>query len=344
MSRARTAAGWSALCLAALLVVAGSSLVGEARVEWREILGAGEGRIYWQVRVPRALLAGLAGAGLAVGGVILQCLFRNPLAEPYTLGVASGAALAAAVSYLFRDALGLRGDWTIGGLAFPQTTVLAVGGAVAAMALVMLVARLRAARDMSRVLLAGVCVAYLCSAGVLAISYLADQTVTGRIVVWLIGSVAALRPQAVAEVAVALAIVVIFAIYSHRALDLLRFGDDLAASRGVAVGRTVWTSFALVGLLTAVIVGNCGPIGFVGLMVPNIARAIFGTQTLPLVISSAAIGAAFLAGCDALARTVFSALVGASFELPVGIITQVLGTGFFFYLLLREDAAGVAVR
>jgi iron complex transport system permease protein len=109
--------------------------------------------------------------------------------------------------------------------------------------------------------------------------------------------------------------------------------DELAAARGVAVGAVVWSCFLLVGLLTAVIVANCGPIGFVGLMVPHIARTLFGLRALPLVLSSALIGAAFLATCDAIARSL------SVYELPVGVVTNMLGATFFFYLLATRDVS-----
>jgi iron complex transport system permease protein len=298
---------------------------------WREIASGDLGNPFWHLRVPRTCLAALVGAGLAVGGVLFQALFRNPLAEPYTLGIASGASLAAAIGFY----TGLTGylGW------LPMRSVLAFGGALVAMGLVYLMARLRASADMTRLLLGGVCVAYASAAGILLVTFLSDQTVTNDIVVWLMGSLGIHRPAASIEVAVLLVIVLAFAVYSHRALDLLWLGDQLAAARGVAVGRTVWGCFGLVGLLTAVIVANCGPIGFVGLMVPHFARALFGVRTLPLVIGAALIGAAFLAACDGLGRAILSLIhqrpIG--YEFPVGVMTNIIGAGFFFYLLTRRE-------
>jgi iron complex transport system permease protein len=117
-------------------------------------------------------------------------------------------------------------------------------------------------------------------------------------------------------------------LWQHRALDLMSIGGDVAASRGVAVQRVVLGSFVLTGVLTGVIVASCGPIGFVGLMVPHIVRALVGVQTAPLVAGSLLTGAAFLALSDGVARAAFP------FELPVGILTNILGAGFFLYLLL----------
>jgi iron complex transport system permease protein len=184
---------------------------------------------------------------------------------------------------------------------------------------------------MTRLLLAGVCVAYLCSAGILLVTFLADRAITNDIVTWMMGSLSTVRPRAGLEVLVVLVPVLILAARMHRALDLLHFGDSLAASRGVNVDLVTWGSFALVGLLTATIVANCGPIGFVGLMIPHMARAFVGVRTLPLLFGAALLGAGFLAICDALARTPLA------IELPVGVVTNILGAGFFFYLLATRD-------
>ncbi len=319
------------LAVLALLVVAGSSLLGHIRLDWSEIFrpgAAGEDatvNVFWTLRVPRTLMAACAGAGLAISGVVLQALFRNPLATPYTLGIASGASLAAAIGFLFN----LGGYW----FGLPVLSLLAFGGAIFAMSFVYLMARLRAGRDMTRLLLAGVCIAYMCSAGVLLVTFLANRAVTNDIVMWMIGSLATARPEGVIEIVVVLLPVVGLALYAHRALDLLSISDDLAAARGVAVDRIVWSCFLMVGLLTAVIVANCGPIGFIGLMVPHIARTLVGLRTLPLVLGSGLIGAAFLAACDGLARSV------SIYEPPVGIITNMLGAAFFFYLLATRDVS-----
>ncbi len=328
-------AGWQMvrqfviLFVVVVVVVGGSAFFGQRVIGVGEVLAGDE--IFWQLRVPRSLLAAVAGAGLAVGGVVFQALFRNPLATPYTLGVASGASLAAAMGFLSG-----WGGMTAAGV--PVLSVLAFGGALGTMLLVYLVSHLRAGRDMMRLLLAGVCVAYMCSAGILLITYLADRAVTNDIVIWMMGSLGVVRWQAPLEIAVILVPVVGLAALQHRALDLLSFGQVLAGSRGVRVGLTVWSCYGLVGLLVAVIVANCGPIGFVGLMVPHIGRAIFGVRTLPVLVGAGLLGAAFLAVCDGIARSI------PVTELPVGVVTNILGAGFFFYLLATRDVAHAAVR
>jgi len=312
----------AALCV---LLIAGSSLFGYQGVAWREVLHPQVGGVYWNLRVPRTLLGAAAGAGLAVGGVLLQALFRNPLATPYTLGVASGASLGAACAFL----LGLGGSLA----GIPLRSLLAIGGALLAMALVYSMSRLRAGRDMTRLLLAGVCIAYISSAGIMLVTFLANQAITNDIVIWLMGSLARHRPVAALEVACVLLPVVLFGLYAHRGLDLLMMGDQLAASRGVAVSRVLWTSYLLVGALTAIIVANCGPIGFVGLIVPHMARALLGPRTLPLLIGAIFLGAAFLNASDALARSL------SPYEIPIGVLTNIIGAAFFFYLLATRDVS-----
>jgi iron complex transport system permease protein len=324
-----TAVRFVLLALAVSLLVAATMVLGPRWIPWAEIVATDRpSYVFWHLRVPRALLAAVAGAGLAIGGVLFQAVFRNPLAEPYTLGVAGGASFAAALGFLF----GWRGA---GWLGVPPTVLLAFAGAFGALGLVYLVSRLRPRRDFSHLLLAGVCVAYMCSAGILLVTFLADRAVTNEIVVWMMGSLGVLRPRAGLEVAFALAPVFAYGIYAHRALDLLTLGPELAATRGVHVARTVWTTLGLCGLLVGVIVANCGPIGFVGLMVPHMARALCGVRTRPLLCGAALLGAAFLAVCDGLARSL------PVVELPVGVVTNILGAVFFLYLLVtRETAEG----
>ncbi len=319
------AARFAWLAVVAALVIAGAMLAGPSWIDPRHVGdNPAVATIFWKLRVARTLLAAAAGAALAIGGVTFQSIFRNPLAEPYTLGVASGASLGAACGFYF----GIRGDAALG---VPALTLLSCLGALAAIALVYLVSRLRPDRSLGRLLIAGVCVAYVCSSGVLLVTYLADRAITNEIVVWMMGSLSIHRPQAALEIVVVLVPVVAFLASRRRALDLLHFGEHLATTRGVNVGATVWTALAAVGLLTAVTVACCGPIGFVGLLVPHIARGLFGLHTGPLLIGSALIGGAFLAACDGVAR-----LMPVS-ELPVGVVTNILGAVFLLYLLATRE-------
>ncbi len=301
--------------VACMVIVAAASIPGYSSYS---------AEIYWQVRLPRTMLAAATGAGLALGGVMFQTLFRNPLAEPYTLGVASGASLGVAVTLL----LGLPG--LLHGV--PLRLTAALGGAAAALLLVYLMSRLRGGHDLTRLLLAGVCVSYFSSAGILLVTYLAGRAVNNDIVIWLMGSLSPIGWAAPRQIAAAFALVLVFALLRRRDLDLLAIGDEWAAARGVPVQAMIWGGFAATGALTAVIVAHCGPIGFVGLMAPHFARLVSGARALPLLITASALGAAFLATCDALARSI------SAYELPVGVMTNTLGAAFFFYLLTRRPA------
>lgn len=336
-SRRGDAARVSALIIAALVLVFLSTFAGPTSVGLADAFGPVRSPVYWDLRVPRAALAAAAGAGLALGGVVFQSLFRNPLATPYTLGIDAGASLGAAYGFL-TPAAPLTA-WTIAALSIevPRLTLLAFCGALGAIALVYLMSRLRGGQDLSRLLLAGVCISYMCAAGILLATYLANRTVTSDIVIWTTGSLARQQPAAAIQIAAVLVPVMLYVAARHRALDLLAMGDVLAAARGVPVQRTIWTCFILIGILTAVIVANCGPIGFVGLMAPHFARAFVGQRTLPLMGASAAVGAAFLALCDAGARSL------SAYELPVGVVTNIIGAAFFFWLLALGDRA-VAAR
>lgn len=323
MRRSSTAARLCLIGCAALLLVAASAALGPNRLTWDEVLNPSASRMFWPYRLPRTLLAATAGAGLALGGVVFQSLFRNPLATPYTLGIASGASLAAALTILT--------GWGAGRvLGVPSVPLAAFGGSIAALGMVFLVARTRGGRDMARLLLAGVCMSYMTAAGIMLAHTLAERSVSSDILIWTMGTLARFKRSGALEVLVGLLPALAFTLVSHRALDLIAMGEAVAAGRGVAVERTVWLGFVLIGVLTAVIVANCGPIGFVGLMVPHMARALVGPRIMPLTISSIAIGAGFLALCDGLARMLL-------FEIPVGVITNTLGAAFFFYILATRD-------
>ncbi len=302
---------------ALVLVIALCSALGPTSLTWTEIVS---GSRIFELRLTRTVLAAVAGAALAVGGVVFQALFRNPLATPYTLGIDTGAALGAAAGFLFK----LSGSW----LGVPKLSLLAFCGAALAMTAVYLMSRMRAGADMTHLLLSGVCVAYLCTAGVFLLTTLAGRTFADDLLIWLMGSLGTFRPRAIFEIAAALAVTLAMLTWLNRSLDLLAMGDELAATRGVSVQRTVWLCYSLVGVLTAAVVANCGPIGLVSLIVPHVARAVVGPSALLLLTASAMIGAAFLALCDALTRTLFPV-----FELPIGVVTNLLGAGFFLYLL-----------
>jgi iron complex transport system permease protein len=276
--------------------------------------------IFWQIRLPRILLALLGGAALAVSGLGFQTLFRNPLAEPYTLGVSSGAALGAVLALRFEGGqfLGL----SLVGLA-------SFAGALGATALIVGLALRRQGIQTSTLLLAGVAVSLSCSAIILFLQYLADSTQTFRMVRWMMGGLSVVGYREVLWLLpwVLGGSAALFALRWE--LNLLLTGEELAASRGVDLARLRRLVLLATSLMIGALVAVAGPIGFVGLIVPHILRRVVGHDHLYLVPACILGGGAFLTLCDAVGRTVMSPA-----ELPVGILTALLGGPFFLWLLV----------
>lgn len=276
--------------------------------------------IFWQLRLPRVLLAILGGAGLAVSGLGFQTLFRNPLAEPYTLGISGGAALGAVLALRF------EGGQLLG---LSLVTFASFAGALAATALIVGLALRREGIETPALLLAGVAVSLSCSAIILFLQYLADSTQTFRMVRWMMGGLSVvgytevlwLLPWILAGTAVLLAL--------RWELNLLLTGEELAASRGVDLARLRFKVLLATSLTIGGLVAVTGPIGFVGLIVPHILRRFVGNDHLFLAPACVLGGGIFLTACDAAARTLM-----APAELPVGILTALLGGPFFLWLLV----------
>lgn len=283
--------------------------------------------IFWDIRFPRACLGWLAGAGLAAAGMVFQAVFRNPLATPFTLGVSSGASLGAA--------LAVRLGFGAVFLGISGVSVGAMAGAMLAITLVYGLTRLKRNCSTGAMLLAGVAVNFFFSSLILLIQYTADFYDTFRILRWLMGGLQMVGFDAALRVLpfLALGAAVLAALVGE--LDLLTTGEELAASRGVAVGRVKTAFFILVSVMVGVVVSICGPVGFVGLMCPHICRLIVGPDHRRLLPATLLFGGAFLVACDTVARTVF-----APTELPVGIFTSFLGGPFFLWLLLRPPKGG----
>ncbi len=283
--------------------------------------------IFWQIRVPRVLAAFVGGAGLALGGAVFQAVFRNPLATPYTLGVASGASLGVALA----SRLGL--SVVVVGLS---TNVLAAfAGALLAVGVVWVLTRLRPDLSSTVLLLAGVAMNFFFSSVILFVQYTASLGDSYRIIRWLMGGLGAVDMRTVLHMApvVLLGAAVIW--WRARELDLLATGPEIAASRGVAVARTRTVLFLATSIMVGGVVAGCGPIGFVGMMAPHICRLLVGPNHRILLPASILFGGAFLVVCDTAARIVL-----APAELPVGVITAFLGAPFFLWLLVRQS--GVA--
>ena len=337
---------WTAGAVAALLVTvvvavgigpAGLSpaevwQVVATRLGWGDWLGvAPPGRIVdgmvWQLRLPRVLTAAAVGAGLAVCGVVMQSLTRNPLADPYLLGLSSGASLGAASV-----------------LVLGVSVLLPVAAFVGATAALVMTLLLAAASGRSggvggpsptRTVLAGLAVSQLAAAATSFVIFLSAKGDQYReILSWLMGSVAGATWTSVAIAGGAVLVLGTALASTGSLLDSFTFGDTAAAALGVPVARVRWLLLVGVALLTGALVSQSGSIGFVGLILPHAVRLLVGAGHRTLLVLSALFGASFLVWADTLARTVLDPR-----ELPVGIVTAAIGAPVFAALLWRGRQA-----
>ena len=273
--------------------------------------------IIWQGRLPRTVTAAAVGAGLALSGVIMQSLTRNPLADPYLLGLSSGASLGAVLVLV----AGI-------GVLLP---VAAFAGSFAALVAALGLAGALGAVTPTRTVLAGLAISQLCAA---ATSFVIFWSATGdsyrEILSWLMGSVAGSTWSAVAIAGGAVVVLGIPLLFTGSILDAFTFGDASASTLGINVGATRWILLGTVALLTGALVSVSGAIGFVGLILPHAVRTLAGPKHRLLLPLSALAGAIFLVWADTLARTVFSPR-----ELPVGVVTAMIGAPVFAFILWR---------
>jgi len=282
--------------------------------------------IYW-LRFHRTALALIAGGGLALAGLVFQAMFRNPLATPYTLGVASGAAFGAALCLQTTIRLGLPSVI----FAIPTVSLGAFLGAFLAMGVVLALSRRRDTTS-EQMLLAGVAVNFFFSSMIVLLQYLSAPHDAFQILRWTMGGVQ--NATSSADWLSLLPIVfllILFLSSQSRTMNVFVTGNDRAKSLGVNVDRFRMVMFIGTSLVVGAIVSVTGPIGFVGLLVPHVARLLVGPDHRLLILSTAFMGAVLLAGCDTLGR-----LLSHPAEFPVGIITSLLGGPFFLWLLLRR--------
>ncbi|GGB55407.1 iron ABC transporter permease [Deinococcus soli (ex Cha et al. 2016)] len=280
--------------------------------------------VLWVIRLPRVLLGALVGAGLAVAGAALQGLFRNPLADPGLMGITSGAALAAALSVV----LGLH---ALGTYSLPAA---AFAGSLISTALVSLLAQDRGRVNVTTMLLAGIAINALCGAGTGLMTFLATDEQLRTITFWNLGSLGGATWPTVLS-ALPLILLGAFGLpLTARALNALTLGEHGAAHLGVPVTRVKWLIITLVALSVGAGVAVAGSIGFIGLVVPHLLRLLTGPNHATLLPASALLGATLLILADLLART-----VAAPAEVPIGILTALLGAPFFLYLLRQTRRA-----
>ena len=278
-------------------------------------------QILW-VRIPRVAAALIVGAALGGAGCALQALLRNPLADPFTLGISSGSALAAVLAIR----LGIEstfGDAGVGGAALL--------GAIGTLLVVERLGRIGKQLPPATLVLAGITVAMWCSSASVLVQYTSDFTEVSRMLRWMMGSLDSMRLEPVQYLSPWIAGgLVVLCLYA-RELNALAAGPEAAASVGVAVARTQFVVFALASLLVGCAIALAGPIGFVGLIVPHTLRAVLGPDHRLLLPASILGGAVLLVACDTLART-----LTAPAQLPTGAVTAVLGGPLFVTILIRQ--------
>ena len=324
----RTVASFGALTAVTLLV---TPLVGTTAIDLRRVFDFSipfadnvDAQIFFVARLPRTLAGACVGALFASAGVVFQGLLRNPLATPFTLGVSTGAALGAILAITF--------NLSVAFLGISAVPLAAFAGSLMAVAIVYTLAQARH-RGLSTtvLLLAGVTMNAFFSAMILFVQYFASFADTYRTLRWLMGDldVASYQPilAALPTMTVALGV---FA-WLARPLNLLSLGPDSAESRGLDVAKAQRAAFLSASLATGAAVSIGGPIGFVGIIVPHLVRLLVGPDHRLVLPASALFGASFLVACDLVARTIL-----APVELPVGIITALIGGPFFLWLLIRK--------
>jgi len=329
--------GWLLIALGAVLLV--SCVVslgfGPARVPvdvvWRILLhklfglgvpdwSAGQEHIVWLIRVPRMLLGALVGAGLALIGAVLQAVTRNPLADPHLLGVTSGATLGAVIVVLHVGEI-------VGLLTLP---IAAFIGALLSMFLVLGIANRQGRLDSDRLLLCGVAVSFVMMAIANLLLFMGDHRASSAVMFWMLGGLGLARWELLAVPASSVLLGLILLIGMARPLNALMAGEQTAVTLGLNARAVRLRVFVIASLMTGVLVSISGSIGFVGLMVPHIARRLIGAEHRRLLPVCVLLGSLFLVWVDVAARTLI-----APEDLPIGVATAALG-GLFFIGLMRR--------
>ncbi|MEO8376854.1 MAG: iron ABC transporter permease [Candidatus Sumerlaeota bacterium] len=331
--RQRAYAIWSLLAISLLAAIIVCPLLGSTHLDLAKVFsaeGGADAQIFFTARLPRVLFAVIAGAGLSLAGAVYQALLRNDLADPYTLGVSGGASFGALLVLHLIPATAL----------FFALPLASFAGAGVAVAIVYALSSSRRRVDPAKLLLAGITLNLLFSSGILLIQYLSDPYQTYSMIRWMMGGVdvSAIKvPGIVAAFAAPCALVIVL---QAKRMNLLTLGDMTAAHLGLDVRKTKLVLLIAASLMAAAIVAYAGPIGFIGLLVPHIARRLVGSDHRLLLVPCAMTGALLLLVCDTLARSLpplIPKMPGS--ELPVGIVTAFMGAPFFLYLLLRGKRA-----
>lgn len=314
------------------IILAGSMLIGlssgsagnSVDAVWQSLWrsGGSEGMldaIIWKIRFPRILLAAMVGAALSLGGLVFQALLRNPLAEPYILGISGGSAIGAIIGIL----MGLS--------HFPGVSLTAFAGSFATLLLILLMSSGQSIIIKDSLLLSGVMVNAFCSAVILFLISIAQDSRLHNIMFWLMGDFSSSDISQVMILGAMLFPCFLLIFRYSGVMNLLLLGNEMAQTMGVNVRVVTITLFVVTSFMVSVTVSHCGLIGFVGLVIPHLLRLIFGADHRILVPASVLAGAAYVVLCDVPAR-----ILPSQGEMPVGVITAMIGAPLFIILLKRS--------
>ncbi len=323
----RTLAVLAALCVLLVIVFIIGMSLGSVPIPFSSVIGiftgsnavsATERTILLNIRLPRLVLALIVGSGLSVGGVVFQALLRNPLAEPYILGISSGGTVGAII------AIGL----SLGASSI-TTPIASFVGSATVMLLVYSIAHRKGQLDTFTLLLAGVMIGAFFNAAVLLIIAVFNQELRNAFL-WLMGNLSSANTESIAIVSPFVLLASLLLLLQSKNYNLIATGDETAMQLGVDVVRIKRFSYFLASLITGLVVSVSGVIGFVGLIIPHICRMLFGPDHRLLLPASFLLGASFLIVADIISRTLL-----APTEIPVGAVTAAIGAPLFVYLLKK---------
>jgi len=276
--------------------------------------------IIWQIRFPRVLLAALVGAALSLGGLVFQALLRNPLAEPYILGISGGSAIGAIIGIL----MGLS--------RFPGVTLTAFTGSIATLLLILAMSSGQTILKKDALLLSGVMVNAFCAAVIMFLVSITQDSRLHNIIFWLMGDLSLGDMKHVGILAATLLPCFFLVFWLSNPMNLLLMGKEMAQTLGVNIKAVTFTLLVATSFMVSATVSYCGLVGFVGLVMPHMLRLVFGPDHRVLVPACVFGGGTYMVFCDLVART-FS----KQGEMPVGVITAMIGAPLFIYLLKRSS-------
>ena len=273
-----------------------------------------------QIRLPRVILAIVAGAGLACSGCVFQGILRNPLADPFTLGISGGAAFGTSIGFTFGI---IKLSWFF-------LPLFGFCGALLSVGFVYLL-NLKKEFDSNSMILSGVIASYIFSSAVMLVFSISSHDQLYSAFMWLMGSFAFFDERLLHIIAIFVIVGILFLCFLGNIINIISLGNEKSSSLGINTAKTIKCIFLLSSLITACIVSCCGVIGFVGLMIPHITRKFVGNNNKILMPFSSIIGSIFLLICDTISRTLI-----APVEIPIGVITSIIGGLFFVFLLLKK--------